>query len=564
MAQVTFRLDYHWLIQRFHQSHQISCSIYLLQILDNVIASRSYETLNMLTIIILLTILFGLLLELTRRQILISWGSWIERFFGPILLASGLKKGDSYTMRTTNILRDVKIMRSFVVGKAFIAWLDLIWAPVFVVAIFMISPPLSYVLAFGTMTALLLAIIDERIARKAQITTYKAGRDDQDWIAAAERNHETLGSLNVVTNFVRRWHNTAFVRLDETMRARLVNIYFETMVYAIGIFVRITSIVISVGFVIREEMSVGMMVAVNLLVHVSFNIAQEAANRWRDVMLAKNSYMRVKAALKRNTETTPVSIPKSDQPVPLIIEDVSYRYPNQPKHIFKKLNLTLNPGDALFVIGPSASGKTTFSRLVSGLLAPRSGNIRLGDVSVYQFQKNTVLRAIGNLAQDTTLFRGSVRENIASMSEGDINKVIKAAKMAGVHDIILMLPDGYDTFIVEYEPLLSSGQRKAIALARAFYDNPALIVLDEPIPHLDKSTRSALFKTFEQLKAEGTVLVVTTQSKVPSKYADKVIMFDGDQGYKVFLSQEEIESLRSSNRGRRKHHQKKTSSKTSA
>ncbi len=519
--------------------------MYILQILDRVVASRSLETLFMLTIITLTAIIFSVLLEVIRRRMLMFWGNWIERFFGHALfVAAGLKNSNHYGKKVSSSLRDVRIIRSFVAGEGFTAWIDLIWAPIFIGLVFLISPQLGYILLGSSIIALILGKLNERMTRDSRDSSYLAGKDDQDWVAAVERHSETVGSLNIVNNFAERWYNSAFIRLNKGIQTRTLNIYFFAAIRITGRFLRVSIFGFGIWLVIQQVLTLGALIAASVLSRTAFLLVRSAMVKWREMVAAKKSYGRMKDLLKKD-HTSPISIPNSEHPVPLFIEKISYRYPQQTKSIFRNINLIVNPGEVLFVIGSSAVGKTTFSRLVSGLISPRSGNIRLGDVHIFQLQQNSIIQGIGSLPQDTTLFRGTVRENIASMSIGDIDKVIKAAKLAGIHNTILALPKGYDTIIVEYEPLLSSGQRKAIALARAFYGSPPLIILDEPIPHLDKSTRSVLFNTIKQLKSEGTIIIITTQSRVPSKYADKVILFD-EQKHKLLLTLEEFSVLRNS------------------
>jgi PrtD family type I secretion system ABC transporter len=529
---------------------RLAVPLYILQILDRVIGSRSMETLLMLAIITAAAVMFGTVMEMVRRHMLMAWGNWIERIFGPILFATGMKKGGNMGTALSSLLRDVRTLRFFVSGDGLVAWIDVIWAPLFIFLVFLIYPLLGYILLAGCLLALMLGLINQRLTRDSRELSYMAVKDDQDWIAAAERHHETVSSLDAVRNFARRWCNSALVRLDEGMRAQLINMYFATIIRMVGRFLRIAILGVGVWLVVEQELTIGALIAASVLARTAYSLIQHAVVRWRELMVAGRAYGRIRESLKKDNVSF-VSIPKTSQPVPLVLENVSYRYPSQANSVFRNVSLTVNPGEALFVIGPSASGKTTLSRLISGLFSPRSGNVRLGDVHVFQLQQNSMSRGIGTLPQDTTLFRGTVRENIASMSLGDIDEVIRSAKMAGIHDTILALPAGYDTVVVEYEPLLSSGQRKAIALARAFYGHPALVVLDEPIPHLDKSGRSALFKAMDQLKEEKVIVVITTQAKVPSKYADKVVLLD-DQRSEVFQNEEEITTLRSNSRSGRK------------
>jgi ABC-type protease/lipase transport system fused ATPase/permease subunit len=201
--------------------------------------------------------------------------------------------------------------------------------------------------------------------------------------------------------------------------------------------------------------------------------------------------------------------------------------------------MQLNPGDLLIVVGSCATGKTTFARLAAGLLVPRDGKVQLGNVDVFRLQQRNQCNEIGNLSQEVTLFQGTVRENIARMSAGEMDLIIQAAKYAGIHNTIINLPEGYDTEITEKEPLLSYGQRKGIALARAFYGEPLLVVLDEPMPHLDQQARSDLLGGIKRLNENGTIIVLTTQSDELCKYADKLLVLDKYKNH-LLQTQKEI------------------------
>jgi ABC-type protease/lipase transport system fused ATPase/permease subunit len=253
--------------------------------------------------------------------------------------------------------------------------------------------------------------------------------------------------------------------------------------------------------------------------------------RWRELINARRSYKRIQAALKKH-ETLRVSIGRSQLPVPLAFDRVSFRYPRQSATILRNINLTMAPGEALYVIGPSSVGKTTFARLAAGVMRPMSGGassgqVRLGDVSVHRLVQSGQSNVVGYLPQHIQLFNGTIRENIARMTAGDIDLVVEAAKLVGIHDAIVQLPHGYDTAISEDEPLLSAGRRKCLALARAFYGWPSLIVLDEPEPHLDRQQRRMLNAAIQNLKAQGAIVVVTTQLKPSAlSIAQKVLLFE--------------------------------------
>jgi ATP-binding cassette, subfamily C, type I secretion system permease/ATPase len=423
-----------------------------------------------------------------------------------------------------------------------IAWLDLIWAQLFIACVYIMSATLAYIVIVASLITIALGTINERITRDSRDATFQAGKDDREWITATERNKETVVSRGMVSNLANRWSLSAYTRLGEGLRTRSVNLYFAAMMQFIRNCVRIAVIGVGIWLVINDALSLGSVFAAGILARMAYSLIEKAMLKWRDMTAATKAYQRIKSSLEHKTESL-VSVPTSSGAEPLFVEALSFRYPNQTSSVFRNINVTVNPGEVLCVIGPSAVGKTTFTRLASGLLVPRSGKIRLGDVDVSRLQEVTDKRYIGHLPQQVSLFQGTVRENIAGMELGDIDQVVSAAKLMGVHQVIMTLPQGYDTRISDCEPLLSGGQRKKIAITRAFYGDPALIILDEPLPHLDKSSRATLRAAISTVKSNGTIVVLTNQSKSLSRIADKVIAFRNNK-YKVFETQEEIALFR--------------------
>lgn len=509
---------------------RLATPLYILQILDRVIASRSIETLFMLSIITLIAIVCGVLLEIVRRRMLMHWGDWIERSFAPVLFAAGLKKDNKQDSAGSKIVKDVGTVRLFVSGQGLIAWLDIIWAPIFIGIVFLIEPTLAYIVLVGSLVALILGTGNELITRDSRNAMFKAGKDDRELLASAERNRETIGSLDMVHSFTRHWSRSAFARLDESSRTRTINIYFSATLRLVGRFLRIGIFSTGIWLVIDQQLTLGSVIAASILGRTAYSLVQNAMLRWREMLVAKRAYRHMKSSLLKDSKMS-VSRPSISEPLPLVLEEVTYRYPNQPKSVMRNIQLTVQPGEFLCVVGPSASGKTTFSRLISGLIAPRSGKIRLGDIDVYRLQQDSTHREIGYLPQEISLFQGTVRENIAGMEDGDIKLVVEAAKFAGIHQVILNLPAGYDTEIVDKEPLLSAGQRKCVAMARAFYGTPALIIMDEPMPHLDYPSRKTLMTSLMQLRSKGTIIILTTQRKLLAKDADMVISYGPKKGF---------------------------------
>lgn len=506
---------------------KLATPLYVLQILDRIPASRSMETLVMLTVIAVAAVLTGVILEVIRRRMFMHWGAWIERHFGPNLVHAGLSTQTvAGAMAPSKALRDLSTVRQFVSGSGLLAWLDVIWAPLFVTVVYLIDPLLAWIVLAGVVLVLALGLLQELMTRSAREAARRAMVDGREWVAAAERNSETIGPLSMAGSLVERWSEAASERLDEGLRSRKLTITMSAAMHFLGRCLRIALLAIGIWLVIENGLTLGAVVAAGVLGRMAFRSVEKAMLKWRELVVAKGAYSRLRTALGAETALQ-TSMIDNQLPAPLIIQDVGHRYTNQSASVIKRISTTLMPGEVLCVIGPSASGKTTFSRLVSGLLAPKSGSIRLGDVDTARLPEDGEVSHIGYLPQDVRLFRGTVRENIARMSQGDFNLVVEAAKLTGVHDIILNLPEGYDTEIAEDEPLLSAGQRKGIALTRALYGWPQLIVMDEPEPHIDRGARRAMIRALKSCTAQGSIIVVTSQSKAMSKIADKVLLLGG-------------------------------------
>jgi PrtD family type I secretion system ABC transporter len=505
---------------------RLATAIYALNVLDRVVSSRSLETLIMLTAIVLVAVLVATLLNILRRVMLLRWGSWIERNIGPRMFAMGI---GSDLPSPSGLLRDVARVRNFVGGTGLVSWIDVMFAPLFFAGVFIISPAMGTIVVIASLLVLILGIANELVTRQSRIGALTAGSEKDDWISSAERNKETVGSLSMGSNFADLWFRSASERLDESDRTRRINVYFIGATRFVRRCLRIAILGFGVWLVIEGNLTIGAVIASYYVGRIGFSLLQQAMQKWRDMINARQSYVRIRSALE-NHEPVSVSISRSELPVPLVFDHVSVRYPKQFTSTFRNVNVAVAPGEALYVIGPSAVGKTTFARLATGVMEPKSGQatsgqVRLGDITVHRLVQGGQGEQIGYLPQHIQLFNGTIRENIARMTSGDMKLVIEAAKLAGIHDIIVRLPHGYDTVISEDEPLLSTGRKKSVALARAFYGWPSLIVLDEPEPHLDRQQRSALNAAIRSLKAQGTIVVVTTQMRPPLRnIATKVLL----------------------------------------
>jgi PrtD family type I secretion system ABC transporter len=497
--------------------------LYTLQILDRIPASRSVETLVMLTLIALLAITAGIALEAVRRRMLAQWGAWIEREFGPRLFLAGISGRDNRRpVSASDALGDLSTLRSFVARSA-AAWLDVVWAPVFVIAVCLVHPVLGLILVAALALLLVLAIAQERMTRKPRRASGNASSDAKGIVATAERNSETVGALSMAPNLTELWRRSIETRLDESDRSEARIVVFATLVQGLYRCLYIGGLGAGIWLVIEDTLTLGGVIAANIIMRFGFRLVARAARKWRALMNARRAYRRLAAQLSV-TAAADSSVAESELNAPLVLENVAFRYPGQSEPVFRRIDVSAAAGEVLCIIGPSASGKSTFSRLLTGILSPRTGQVRLGDIEIGRLPPAMQARVVGYLPQEIRLFRGSVRANIARMGDGEFEDAVAAARLAHIHDTIVRLPQGYDTEIDDETPCLSGGERKRIALARAYYGRPRLIVLDEPEANLDRRSRKALIKAIQTLKAHGSTIVVTTQATRLGKVADTVLI----------------------------------------
>ena len=513
----------------FVNALKFAMPLYLVQVLDRVPASRSIETLVMLTVIAVSAIATGLALDVIRRRLMLQWGAWIERRFGPILLERQFN--ESTLDRSVEVGGGLEILsriRNFLSSSA-VFWLDLLWAPVFVLGVYIIHPLLGTVAVISLMLLIVLGVMMDYFTRQPRKASFQAGRTANDLLSAAERNRESVGALTMGKSLAERWREAFSDRLDERERIDGRSQAFRVTMQGLGQFLRIAMLGIGVWLLLEDALTIGAIFAARIMAGFAFNLVERAARNWRGMREAIASYRSLQSRLAQDPTAAP-SVPESAMRGNLEIDLVTHKYPGQRDDVIRRLSLTLQPGELLAINGPAASGKTTLSHLLVGLLEPRHGHIRLGDIDIQRLPPEKRARLIGYLAPQTELFDGTIRENIARMGDGSFDAVVEAAKRVGIHELIVRLPLGYDTPIDSdtFGPL-SSSQRKRIAMARAIYEAPQLVVFDEPSANLDRPSRRLMEAALAELKEAGSIIVVTQAIESPqiNRMADMVLTLGG-------------------------------------
>lgn len=502
----------------------LTAPLYMLQIFDRVIASRSEDTLLYLTLIAGVALLTLAALEITRSRIMVGLSSWLDkRLSGTVLEGSIGMSVAAAGAPSIQGLRDLSTFRTFLAGPGMFPILDAPWTPIFIAVIFLMHPVLGWLALGGAIVLFCLALANEVTTRDLLRRSGGASIASLRQAESAVRNAHVIEAMGMMPNLVKRWHSKNAEMLDFQGRASTR----AGAITATSKFIRqgLQIGVLGAGawLVLGGEITAGMMIAASILMSRALAPVEQAIGSWKSVIAAREAYRRVRDQLA----ATPVRGEEMALPRPegrLTVEGVTYFHPGAAEATLRGVSFRLEPGDTLGLIGPTAAGKSTLAALLVGIAKPRVGHVRLDGADMADWVGEDLGRHIGYLPQDIELFAGTVRDNIARMGEADPESVISAAQLAGVHEMILQLPNAYETEIGEAGAALSGGQRQRIALARAMFGHPRFVVLDEPNASLDAAGEEALVNAIATLKErEATVVVIAHRPNI-LRHVDKVLV----------------------------------------
>lgn len=497
--------------------------LYMLQIYDRVISSASIVTLVMLTILLLIAFAALAALDMVRARILARASVRLDqRMAGRVISAivdASLKTGAA----KSQYLRDFDNFRHCVTGGGIHAIFDLPWAPIYIAVIFILHPLLGAFAFASAVALLLLALVNERWVRAPLAESNEAAARSYNFTDMSLRNSEAIRAMGMLDGLLHRWgrdRNLALYRqvvagdraAVMTGLTRFLRLSVQSVILGLGAYL-----------VIERLTTPGAMFAASILLGRAMQPIEQIVGAWRSIASAINSCRRVDTLLKAIPEAEPrLSLPKPTGE--LSIENVSYSAPGSTRPILRNISFDASAGELLGVVGPSGAGKSTLARQIVGVLAPSAGSVRLDSADVSTWPRDSFGRYVGYLPQDIELFADTVAANISRFNKGNDAGVVEAAKLAGVHEMILRLPDGYSTQVGEGGAILSGGYRQRIGLARAIYGNPRLVVLDEPASNLDVDGDAALTQCLTQLKTAGTTVVIISHRPSTLSVVDKIIM----------------------------------------
>lgn len=485
-------------------------SLYMLQLYDRVLTSRSLETLIMLTIIVVILFITMTTLEIVRSKILVFVGNKLDsilskRVFDSLFDLANKQPGKASSMP----LNDLTQIRQFMTGNGLFAFFDVPWMPIYIAVLFMFHPWFGYFAIFASIVLVTLALLNEYDTKAKLLEANVMNRTSTMYVDSNLRNAEVVNALGMKASIHNIWRDKYYTFLNAQTDAsnkagiwsnisKSLRMLFQSLMLGLG------------GYLaIKSEVSPGMMIAGSIIMGRALAPLDLMIGSWKGFSSARTSYERLEGLL----ETFPKYKEHMKLPAPhgeILLEGVVVIPPNAQQPSILGISMKINKGDIVGIVGPSAAGKSSLARIILGLWPLTAGKARLDKADIYQWDKVDLGKYIGYLPQDIELFDGTISQNISRFAEVNPETVVEAAKKAGVHEMILRLSEGYDTKIGAGGESLSGGQRQRVGFARAIYNNPVLVVLDEPNSNLDEQGEAALVEAIKSLKESKTTVIIIT------------------------------------------------------
>jgi PrtD family type I secretion system ABC transporter len=499
-------------------------ALYTLQVFDRVFSSHSIETLIMLGLPVLVMLALGYHMDAMRSRTLAAAGRRVESCLAPEALAGQLQSAAAGE-NGDDAMRDVAQLRRLLAGPGVVALFDAPWIPIYLLIITLMHPLLGGVAALGALLLLGLGVLTEHATRRATEHAVSATRAAQQRAEALLRNSESVVAMGMSGAAIADWREKCTVQHEAQEQMARLSSRLGAMARLARQLLQVLALAVGAWLVIGREASPGIMIAATILLGRALQPVELLIGGWKAMIEARVAWQRLeRRQLRAQQSRLALPAPRGK----LEVERLTYSFSAQRAPLLRGICLTVFPGESLGVVGPSASGKTTLLRLLLGLRSAQSGTVRLDGADLSRCDREAIGNAIGYLPQEVELFAGSVTANISRLRKPDPEAVIRAARLAHAHDLILRLPDGYDTEIGEGGCLLSGGQRQRIALARALYGDPRLVVLDEPNANLDEEGDAALAASLEELKSRGiTVVIVSHRRGLISRLDRLAVLRDG-------------------------------------
>lgn len=505
----------------------LTMPLHMLQMYDRVLGSGSVPTLVVITAAALFALIIMGFLESIRSRLLVIAGIDIEKTLSEMVLGGMIK--DTAQLESSGYsqgLQDIRILRNVLGGSAIFCIFDAPWVPIYLAVVYSFHFKLGVLGTVGAVLIFFLGLLNEQFTHKPLKQANMVANMSNQEVGTYLRNAQVVRSMGMVGGVTSRWHkmNDVVISLQTQASNRAGMISAFTKPVRSGL--QVCLLAIGAYYVVRQECTGGVMIAASIITGRALMPVEMAIGTWKQLVEARDAYGRLNELISKKAflpDTMELPAPEGR----LTAEGVTFAAAGRA--ILKGIFFDLAPGESLAMIGPSAAGKSTLGRLMIGIWKPYSGSMRLDGADVFTWDQERLGKHIGYIPQDVELFSGTVAENIARMGEADSEKVIEAAKLAQVNDMVLHFPNGFDTRIGPGGIVLSGGQRQRIAMARALYDNPRLVVMDEPNSNLDEEGEKALLMVLQALKQAKVTTVVISHKINLLALVDKILVLKDGQ-----------------------------------
>ena len=484
--------------------------LYMLQLYDRVLGSRSQDTLIMLTLIVVVLFITMGLLEVVRSRVLVRVGNKLDSMLSQRIFDSLFELERKAPGRSSSMpLNDLTQVRQFMTGNGLFAFFDAPWMPIYIIVLFIFHPAFGFFAIFAAIVLVGITVANEYSTKEKLAEANNLSRASTIYVDSNIRNAEVVNAMGMRNNISKIWADKYYGFLNAQNIAsdsagvwsnlsKSLRVMFQSLILGLGAYLAI-----------NMEVTPGMMIAASIIMGRALAPLDLIIGSWKGFSSARSSYERIEGLLNdfpKDKEYMQLPAPKGE----ITLENVVVIPPSGTVPSLKGISMRIEKGDVVGIIGPSAAGKSSLARVMLGLWPLTNGVARIDKADISQWNREDLGQYVGYLPQDIELFEGTVSQNIARFGEVEPEKVVEAATKAGVHEMILKLPEGYDTKIGPGGASLSGGQRQRIGLARALYNNPVFIVLDEPNSNLDDVGEAALVEAIKTLRAGGTTVVIIT------------------------------------------------------
>ena len=503
----------------------LAMPLYTYQVYGRVLVSQNIPTLVVLSAITLFVFAVSSAIDDFRARILINYGVMLDqRVSGKVFSAlfDASVRGD--TSGRAQALRDLDQFRQTLTGAAAAVFFDVPWMPVFVIVLYIISPAVGILATVGALVLLGLALLQERTIRPVMKEASDGQLRSYAFTDAALRNGEVVRAMGMLPTLGGSWAGHRRVAIERGAQASEISNSYTDIIKAVRQGIQVLIIAIGAYLILKAKIHQGMLFANMILASRALAPIEKIVGAWdplNNMVRAHGRLMQLLSKAEPSAQATALPRPNGR----LTVEALNFAPQGATKLLLGNINFSVEPGEILGVIGPSGAGKSTLARLLVGIWRPVNGVVRLDGADVFTWDRADFGRHIGYLPQDTELFAGSIRDNIARFrSDVSDEEVVNAAQLAGVHELILRLPKGYETEVGDSGHTLSAGQRQRVGLARAMLGNPAFIVLDEPNASLDAEGEEALLKAIDAMKTNGATVVIISHKPSVFRAADKMLV----------------------------------------